>query len=89
MKHRLISRCTALVLACGAQIGLADDDKGLPADQVVSAIQVVASVHEGMIKDVEIEEKDKQRLVEVTVVGSDGKETEVYVDPKSSKIVSK
>ncbi len=89
MKHHLLSCCTALVLACGAQASLADDDMGLPADQVISAIQVVASVHEGMIKDVEIEEKDKQRLVEITVVGQDGNETKVYVDPQSSKIVSK
>jgi len=89
MKYQIVSCCTALVLACGAQLSVADDDKGLPADQVVSAIQVVASVHEGQIKDVEIEEKDKQTLVEVTVIGNDGKEKEVYVDPQSSKIVSR
>lgn len=85
--RRLIPFAAAWTLIAGAPVVMADDDQGLPADQVISAIETVAAAHKGNIKDVEIDEKDKRLLVEVTIVDADGKETEVRVDPQTSKIV--
>ena len=85
--RRLVPFAAALTLVAGAPAVMADDDRGLPADQVISAIETVASSHQGNIKDVEIDEKDNRLLVEVTVVDADGKETEVRVDPQTSQIV--
>jgi len=85
--RRIVPFAAALALAVGAPAAMANDDRGLPADQVISAIETVATSHKGNIKDVEIDEKDNQLLVEVTVVDADGKETEVRVDPQTSQIV--
>src|SRR5690554_603195 len=85
--RRLVPFAAALALAVGAPAVMAADDRGVPADQVITAIETVASAHQGNIKDVEIDEKDNRLLVEVTVVDADGNETEVRVDPQTGQIV--
>src|SRR5690606_4526946 len=85
--RRIVPFAAALALAVGAPAAMANDDRGLPADQVISAIETVATSHQGNVKDVEVDEKDNQRLVQATAVDGEGKKTEARVDPQTSQIV--
>ena len=88
IKQGLLIGSVALASAGFASLSLAaDEDKGLPAEQVTAAIEAAVSANPGNIKDVEIDEKDKRLIVEVTIVGSDGKEKEVKVDPQNNEVI--
>lgn len=66
----------------------ADSDKGLPADQVIAAIQAAVAAQPGQVKDVEVKDRRNQAsLVEVEIVAADGKKHEVKVDASTRQVV--
>jgi uncharacterized membrane protein YkoI len=75
----------ALLVAAPA---FADSDKGLPADQVIAAIQTAVAAHPGQVKDVEVKDRRNQAaIVEVEIVAADGKKHEVKVDTGTKQVV--
>jgi uncharacterized membrane protein YkoI len=76
----------ALAFALNAAPAFAED-KVLPAQQVIAAIQTATAAAPGQIHEVEVERKNGRLLVEVTVVGSDGKKREILVDPQNNQVV--
>lgn len=66
----------------------ADSDKGLPADQVIAAIQAAVAAQPGQVKDVEINDRRNQSsVVEVEIVAADGKKHEVKIDAATRQVV--
>lgn len=82
----LAAASAAFVLASPA---FADSDKGLPADQVIAAIQAAVAAHPGQVKDVEVKDRrnNQASIVEVEIVGADGKKHEVKVDAATRQVV--
>lgn len=82
----LAAASTALALAGPA---FADSDKGLPADQVIAAIQAAVAAHPGQVKDVEVKDRrnNQAAIVEVEIIAADGKKHEVKVDAASRQVV--
>lgn len=81
----LTAASAAFILAAPA---FADTDKGLPADQVIAAIQQAVASQPGTIKDVEVKDRRNQAsIVEVEIVAADGKKHEVKVDAATRQIV--
>ncbi|RZI66952.1 MAG: PepSY domain-containing protein [Variovorax sp.] len=75
----------AFVLAAPA---FADSDKGLPADQIIAAIQAAVASQPGQVKDVEVKDRrNNPSIVEVEIVAADGKKHEVKVDPATRQVV--
>ena len=63
-------------------------DKGLPADQIVAAIQAAVASQPGQVKDVEVDHKRNNRVeVEVEIVTADGKERKVRIDPATRQVI--
>ena len=83
MRHAL----TAVLLAVAAAGPALAADKGLPADQVIAAVQAAVAARPGNVKDVEVDEKRKGAVVKVEIVGADGKEHEVRIDPATRQVV--
>jgi uncharacterized membrane protein YkoI len=75
-----------MTLVAGGQ-AYADDDRGLPPDQVIAAIKTAVAAQPGDVKDVEVEHEGGRTLVDVKIVGKDGKKTEVRVDPQRNEVV--
>ena len=87
MKHilTLTAASAAFLLAAPA---FADTDKGLPADQLIAAIQQAVAAQPGMIKDVEVNDRRNQTpLVEVEIVAADGKKHEIKIDSGTRQVV--
>jgi len=87
MKHilTLTAASAAFLLAAPA---FADTDKGLPAEQVIAAIQQAVAAQPGMIKDVEVNDRRNQStIVEVEIVAADGGKHEIKVDPATKQVV--
>lgn len=82
----LTAASAAFALATPA---FADSDKGLPADQVIAAIQAAVAAHPGQVKDVEVKDRrnNQAAIVEVEIVAADGKKHEVKVDAASRQVV--
>lgn len=64
-------------------------DKGLPADQVIAAIQAAVAAQPGQVKEVDVDEKRNGVTVKVEIVATDGKEHEVRIDPATRQVVRK
>lgn len=63
-------------------------DKGLPADQLIAAIQAAVAAQPGQVKEVDVDEKRNNRVVvKVEIVAPDGKEHEVRIDPATRQVV--
>lgn len=87
MKHILSFAFAAAAVATSLP-ALADSDKGLPADQVIAAIQAAVAAHPGQIKDVEVKDRRNQTaVVEVEIVAADGKKHEVKIDAGTRQVV--
>lgn len=66
----------------------ADSDKGLPADQVIAAIQTAVAAQPGQVKDVEVDDRRNQAaVVEVEIVAADGKKHKVKVDSGTRQVM--
>lgn len=77
----------AAILSASAFPSLAAD-KGLPADQLIAAIQAAVAAHPGQVKEVEVDEKRNNKVtVKVEIVAADGKEHEIRVDPATRQVV--
>ncbi len=74
----------ALFLTAGAAIA---NDEALPAKQVIAAIQAAVAARPGLVKEVEVERERGRLIVEVKIVGADGKSTEVRIDPQSNQVI--
>lgn len=70
----------ALFLSFG--VAFADDDKALPAESVISAIQAAVAAQPGLVKEVEVERERGRLVVEVEIV-TDGRKTKVKIDPET------
>lgn len=88
MKNILALTAASAALALAAP-AFADSDKGLPADQVIAAIQAAVAAHPGQVKDVEVKDRrnNQAAIVEVEIVAADGKKHEVKVDAASRQVV--
>lgn len=77
---------TAFLLASAVPAFAAD--RGLPADQLIAAIQAAVAAHPGQVKEVEVDEKRNNKVtVKVEIVAADGKEHEIRVDPATRQVV--
>jgi hypothetical protein len=65
----------------------AADEKGLPANQLIAAIQSAVASTPGNVKEVEVDSHNGQVVIEVTIVGADGREKEIKVNPTNNQVV--
>lgn len=87
MKH-ILSLALATAALGTTLPALADSDKGLPADQIIAAIQAAVAAQPGQIKDVEVKDRRNQAaVVEVEIVAADGKKHEVKIDTATRQVV--
>jgi uncharacterized membrane protein YkoI len=77
----------AFFFTVGTPSVFADNEKALPAEQVIAAIRTAVTAHPGQIKEVEVECKDDRMVVEVEIVDADGKKWEVFVDPEKNEVI--
>jgi hypothetical protein len=75
---------TMLLLAFGSTFA---DDRGLPADRVIAAIQTAVAAHPGLVKEVEIDREGGRLIVEVQIISADGRHIEVKVDPEKNAVM--
>jgi uncharacterized membrane protein YkoI len=77
----------AALLAVTATSAIAKEDKVLPAQQVIAAIQAATAAAPGQVREVEVEREGGKLVVEVTVIGADGSKKELKIDPQTNQIV--
>jgi uncharacterized membrane protein YkoI len=79
----------AVVLSFAVAVPAWADDKALPADQVVAAIQAAVAAYPGRVKDVEVKEENWRLIVEVEIVGEGNRKREIKVDASTRQVVTK
>ena len=86
---KIISKAVALTaILVFVSLGNAfANDEGLPPDRVISAIQAAVAVNPGLIKEVEVEREGGRLVVEIKMIGTDGRETELKVDPATNQVM--
>ena len=87
---KLITACAptlAAFLFVIAPHSYAADEKGLPASQLIAAIQSSTASTPGNFKEVEVDSHNGQVVIEVTIVGSDGREKEIKVNPANNQVM--
>nr|WP_314623214.1 PepSY domain-containing protein [uncultured Noviherbaspirillum sp.] len=87
---KLFTACAptlAAFLFAVAPHSYAADEKGLPASQLIAAIQSATASTPGNVKEVEVDTHNGQVVIEVTIVGSDGREKEIKVNPANNQVV--
>lgn len=85
-RRGLLAATTTGLLLCATPAAGADD-RGLPADQVIAAIRTAVAAQPGNVKEVEVEREGGRPIVKVELVGTDGREAELRVDPERNEIV--
>jgi uncharacterized membrane protein YkoI len=60
-------------------------DEALPAEQVIAAIQKAVASNPGLVKEVEVEREEGRLIVEVEIVGTDGRKSKVKIDPERNE----
>jgi uncharacterized membrane protein YkoI len=76
---------SVLVLLAASTLAHADDK--LPAKQVIAAIQTAVAAFPGQIKEVEVEQKGGQRIVEVRIENDKGNDETIKVDPEKNQVI--
>lgn len=61
-------------------------NEGLPADQVISAIQAAVAATPGNIHEVEVEQKRGKLIVEVKIIDAKGQKIKVKIDPANNTV---
>lgn len=61
-------------------------NEGLPADQVISAIQAAVAATPGNIHEVEVEQKRGKLIVEVKIIDAKGQKVKVKIDPANNTV---
>ena len=87
MKSRTIPAifaATVLLLSFGSAFA---NDRGLPADRVIAAIQTAVAANPGLIKEVEVDREGGRLIVEVQIISADGRQIEVKVDPEKNAVI--
>lgn len=85
---KLIACGTAALALALSTASWADTNKGVPADQVIAAIQAAVAAQPGNIKDVEVEDRrDNTPVVEVEIIAAGDKKHKVKVDAGTRQIV--
>jgi uncharacterized membrane protein YkoI len=77
----------AAIAAAVLPAAWADKDKGLPADQVMAAVQVALATQPGNVKEVEVDDERNRTVVKVEVVAPDGRKHELKVDAQTRQVV--
>ena len=85
----IIALATASAAFALAAPAFADTKAGLPADQVGAATQAAIAAQPGNVKDVEVQDRrnNQSPVVEVEIIGADGKKHEVKIDSATRAIV--
>jgi hypothetical protein len=82
----------AAVASIGASIGVffsgaaLANDKALPAEKVIAAIQKAVATNPGLIREVEVEREGGRLVVEVEMI-RDGIESEIKIDPEKMEVI--
>jgi uncharacterized membrane protein YkoI len=87
---RMVNRLAMLVVAAlPLAVGAAasPDDPAIPADRLIAAIRTAVAAQPGNVGEVEVERDHGRTIVEVKVVGSDGRTIEVKVDVEKNEVV--
>lgn len=82
MPRSAIFATMVLLLGVGSAVA---QDKALPPEQVIAAIQTAVASNPGLIKEVEVEREGGRLIVEVEIVTTDGRKTEIKVDPERNE----
>lgn len=61
--------------------------EGLPADQVISAIQAAVAANPGNIHEVEVDQEHGKLIVEVKIIDAQGQKTKVKIDPEKNEVI--
>lgn len=62
-------------------------DEGLPASQVIAAINTAVAATPGLIHEVEVEQKLGKMIVEVKIIDAKGQKVKVKVDPEKNTVI--
>ena len=62
-------------------------NEGLPADQVISAIQAAVAANPGNIHEAEVEKEQGKLIVEVKIIDANGKKIKVKIDPTKNAVI--
>jgi uncharacterized membrane protein YkoI len=84
MPKALVLSAIVLVVSFGSAHA---NDEALPADQVIAAIQSAVAASPGLIKEVEVEREGGRLVVQVELIGADGRETKFKVDPATNQVL--
>jgi uncharacterized membrane protein YkoI len=71
------------ILLSGAALA---NDKALPAEKVIAAIQTAVAANPGLIREVEVEWEGGRMVVEVEMI-RDGVESEIKIDPEKMEVI--
>jgi hypothetical protein len=75
---------TTLLLLFGSAFA---NERGLPADRVIAAIQTAVAAQPGLIQEVEVDREGGRLIVEVQIISTDGRRIEVKVDPEKNAVM--
>ncbi|SDW80101.1 Peptidase propeptide and YPEB domain-containing protein [Nitrosomonas eutropha] len=62
-------------------------NEGLPADQIISAIQAAVAANPGNIYETEVEREQGKLIVEVKIIDANGKKIKVKIDPAKNAVI--
>ncbi|MCC6916258.1 hypothetical protein [Nitrosomonas sp.] len=62
-------------------------NEGLPASQVIAAINTATAATPGLIHEVEIEQKLGKLIVEVKIIDAKGQKVKVRIDPEKNAVM--
>jgi hypothetical protein len=85
MRHR--HTATVLLAAFALSTAAFAADKGLPAPQVIAAMQAAVAAHPGNVKEVEVDDKRKGTVVKVKIVDAQGTKHNVRVDAQTNQVM--
>jgi len=88
MKHAFLT-IPAVALGFAMTTPAWADDKALPADQVVAAINAAVASYPGRVKEVEVKEENRRLIVEVEIIGEGNRKREIKVDSQTRQVVTK
>jgi uncharacterized membrane protein YkoI len=85
--NRVFTIVAAAALLAGGAARAANDDPAIPAARFIAAIQTAVAAQPGNVTEAEVERDRGRTIVEVKIVGSDGRTAEVKVDVEKNEVV--
>jgi hypothetical protein len=84
MTQPAVFAATLLLLSLGSALA---NERGLPADRVIAAIETTVAAYPRRIQEVEVEREGGRLIVEVQIIRTDGRQIEVKVDPETNAVM--